>query len=109
MKNFLSNRFERFVTNPARRSDDDIDWGGLKVELEREFQRLLRRDFVGTPQVVVLVQPIAAPISVRRDRPAPAAPTGNAAVAAAADSITPESSATPSGRRRRRTAASVAS
>jgi hypothetical protein len=79
------------------------------VELEREFQRLLRRDFVGTPQVVVLVQPIAAPISVRRDRPAPAAPTGNAAVAAAADSIASESPATPSGRRRRRTAASVAS
>ncbi|WP_234406524.1 ribonuclease J [Limnothrix sp. PR1529] len=109
LKNFLSNRFERFVTNPARRSDDDIDWGGLKVELEREFQRLLRRDFVGTPQVVVLVQPIAAPISVRRDRPAPAAPTGNTAVAAATDSIAPESPAAPSGRRRRRTAASVAS
>jgi len=114
LTNFLSNRFERFVTNPERRSDDDIDWAGVKVELEREFQRLLRRDFVGTPQIVVLVQSIATPVSaVRRDRPAPAAPTNVNSVDSSVNSVASAnesgSAATPSGRRRRRTAATVAS
>jgi ribonuclease J len=56
IKSFLERQFSEYVRNS--RKGDDADWVGIKVDLEREVQRLLRREFQGNPQVVILVQPM---------------------------------------------------
>lgn len=57
IESFLNNRFSEYVRNS--RKGDEADWVGIKVDLEREVQRILRQQqFQGNPQIVILVQPI---------------------------------------------------
>ena len=54
---FLDNQFDRYV----RRNGDgsrETDWVGLKVDMEREITRLMRRQFRGDPQLVLMLQTI---------------------------------------------------
>lgn len=54
---FLENQFDRY----GRRNGDgtrDIDWVGLKADMEREISRLMRRQFRGNPQLVLMLQAI---------------------------------------------------
>ncbi|GAB4343893.1 MAG: ribonuclease J [Cyanophyceae cyanobacterium] len=57
LRNFLDNRFDRYVrqfdSNPP-----EIDWTGVQVDLERDLVRLLRREFRGNPRLLLLLQAI---------------------------------------------------
>jgi len=75
----LSDRFAEFAPQPFNGEQPEVDWAGLQVQLEREIVRSLRRELHCNPSVTLLMQ--------AADEPAKAA----------------------DGRRRRRTAAQVAS
>lgn len=63
----LENRFEEFVQSGGG-AKPEIDWTGFQVQLERELHRLIRRRFTGAPSLVLLLQSLDAPESVRKTR-----------------------------------------
>ncbi|MDY6936259.1 MAG: ribonuclease J [Cyanobacteriota bacterium] len=80
----LTSRWKDFVS--GEKDEIEVDWVGVKTQLERQIQRTLRRELQSNPMLVLLLQsPNEKPSAADRD-PAPV-----------------------TGRRRRRSAARVAS
>ncbi len=52
----LHERWGDFSQNNGKKSHDDIDWTGLRVEIEGALQRLVRRELTSRPLVVFLMQ-----------------------------------------------------
>jgi ribonuclease J len=53
IEEILSVRWSEFVTGSGQ---NDIDWGGLQVTLEKELQRSLRRELQCQPSLTLLMQ-----------------------------------------------------
>lgn len=55
IENLLTERWSEFART-FDTSEIDIDWAGLQVQLERDLQRLIRRELQGRPLLVFLLQ-----------------------------------------------------
>jgi ribonuclease J len=67
----LSDRWPDFARSFGE-SDLEVDWGGLQTQLERDLQRLLRRELQSNPLLVFLLQnpqPLVRPTAMSRQRP----------------------------------------
>ncbi|MBD2042091.1 ribonuclease J [Microcoleus sp. FACHB-672] len=67
----LNDRWTEFA-KPSNDSELEVDWAGLHVQIERELQRMLRRELQSNPLLVFLMQtPQEAPMKTagRRRRP----------------------------------------
>ena len=62
----LSSRWSDF----AQTSDgqQDVDWAGLQVQLERELQRAIRRELQSQPTVTLLMSTPEEPVKVADGR-----------------------------------------
>ncbi len=64
IENLLSDRFREFART-FETEEIEVDWTGLKVQIEQSIQRLLRRELQSRPLLVFLMQsPEAPPVKV---------------------------------------------
>jgi ribonuclease J len=91
----LSDRWKEFTLNGKNGQQPEVDWVGVRTQLEVQIQRMLRRDLQSNPMVVLLLQ---APQGV-----------ANSELAEPTAKSTPEATFQVTGRRRPRSAARVAS
>jgi ribonuclease J len=94
----LRERWKELARNGEQPETDplEVDWVGVRTQLEVQLQRMLRRDLQSNPMLVLLLQ--TPPTSV-----------GNKSAVEPPKKSTPESTFQVSGRRRPRSAARVAS
>lgn len=55
LEDCLSDRWSQYAKSPAE-GEIEVDWAGLQVQLERELQRMLRRELQSNPLLVFLMQ-----------------------------------------------------
>ncbi len=55
LEDCLSDRWPQYAKSPAE-GEIEVDWAGLQVQLERELQRMLRRELQSNPLLVFLMQ-----------------------------------------------------
>ncbi len=93
----LSDRWKEFTLNGKNGQQPEVDWVGVRTQLEVQIQRMLRRDLQSNPMVVLLLQAteVAANSASTSTEPTPKS--------------TPEATFQVTGRRRPRSAARVAS
>jgi ribonuclease J len=104
----LSERWEDFSQNNGKKNRDDIDWTGLRVEIEGGLQRLVRRELTSRPLVVFLMQtPHTAETASKAKSQVDRVPTPqiDAPILKSNNSVSAGSISTPT--RRRRSSASV--
>jgi len=88
----LNNRWQDFVSS-THNGKPEIDWVGVRTQVERELLRLVRRTFQGNPLLVLLMpEPQGEPEATQKPKVEPKVQTSR-----------------PTGRRRTRSAARVAS
>lgn len=71
LEDLLSDRWTDFA-KPLNETELEVDWAGLQVQMERELQRMLRRELQSNPLLVFLMQtPQEPPMKTagRRRRP----------------------------------------
>jgi ribonuclease J len=91
----LNDRWKEFTLNGKNGQQIEVDWVGVRTQLEVQIQRMLRRDLQSNPMVVLLLQ---TPQGV-----------ANSASAEPTPKSTPEATFQVTGRRRPRSATRVAS
>lgn len=65
----LRDRWQEFARPVGNEGQLEIDWVGLQTQIEREIQRMLRRDLQSNPLLVFLMQTPEAPMrETSRDR-----------------------------------------
>lgn len=79
LEDTLNDRWPEFA-RPFADGTVEVDWAGLQVQMEREVQRLLRRELQSNPLLVFLMQtPKQPPVKTTVETPATPSPTAGRA------------------------------